>query len=45
MLLSSGDEEENVKKKSLEPVITKVENKEALKKHIDKLSCMVFIYK
>lgn len=38
VLLSSGDEEENVKKKSLEPVITKVENKEALKKHIDKLS-------
>jgi hypothetical protein len=39
-VVSSGEEEEE----SLEPIITKVETKEALKKHTDKLCCMAFIY-
>lgn len=45
LLLSSGDEdeEEEEEEDSLEPNITKMETKEALKKHTDKLCCMGYI--
>lgn len=48
LLLSSEDEdededEEEEEEYSLEPNITKMETKEALKKHTDKLCCMVYI--
>jgi len=44
-LISSGGEEEVVEQeeKSVEPVISKYETKEALKKYTDKLNCMVYI--
>lgn len=45
LLLSSGDEDEveDEDEDSLEPNITKIETKEALKKHTDTLCCMVYI--
>lgn len=39
MILSSDEEDDN-----LEPIISKVEASEALKKHLDKLKCMILLY-